>query len=270
MTTDPRLDRERIIETLNAALEAEPWALAAWLGGSDATGRTDGYSDIDLVAMVEDDRVEDAFACVVAALESLSPLAGSHRLPEPTWHGHSQMFLALRDASPHHLVDFVPMKRSSTERFLEPERHGEARVLFDRGGHVRPDPFDRAAHSARARARARALRETFPLFQPLVLRALARGHAAEAAYWYQNLALKPLVELVRLRHCPDRFDYGFRYLDRDVPAEVRSRIERLAFAADPPALARHRDEVEAWFTRETAALDRGEWALPEASEAPAA
>jgi predicted nucleotidyltransferase len=257
--------RDRIIATLAAALESERWTLAAWLGGSDATGRTDEYSDVDLVAIVEDDRVDDAFDRVTAALESLSPIATRHRMPDPTWHGHAQMFAALRDASPHHFVDFVAMKRSATDRFLESERHGDPVVLFDRDGRIRSDPFDRKAHAERLRSRWEALRETFPMFQPLTLRALARGHVAEAAYWYVNMGLKPLVELLRMRHCPDRFDFGLRYLDRDVPPDVRERIERLAFAADPGALARRRGELEAWFVEEVAAHDRGEWSLPDAA-----
>ena len=39
--------RLQIIECMRGALESRPFVLAAWLGGSDATGRTDEWSDVD-------------------------------------------------------------------------------------------------------------------------------------------------------------------------------------------------------------------------------
>ena len=42
------VERKQIIDTLAAALEPLDWVRAAWLGGSDASGRTDEWSDVDL------------------------------------------------------------------------------------------------------------------------------------------------------------------------------------------------------------------------------
>ena len=66
--------RARLIEALASALRDRPWALAAWLGGSDANGRTDELSDIDLVVIVEDDRVEEAVALCEAAVRTVAPI----------------------------------------------------------------------------------------------------------------------------------------------------------------------------------------------------
>ncbi len=262
MTEPLPLGRRRIIEALASALEAEPHVAAGWLGGSDATGRTDEYSDVDIQVIAEDDRIEEAFTAAERALERLSPIAIRHRLPEPTWHGHAQAFYQLRDASRHHFVDLVVLKRSSTDRFLERERHGDARVLFDPEGIVVRSPLDRAAHTKRMAVRLAEIRATFPLFQTLVERAVARGHDAEAAYWYQIVSLKPAVELLRIRYCPDRFDFGFRYLDRDLPRELRSFVEGLVFPADMAALLTGRARIQTLVEKELAALDRGEWSLP--------
>jgi hypothetical protein len=256
--------RRRIVDVLDAALRSDSRVLAAWLGGSDATGRTDEYSDVDLQAVAEDDFVEGTFELARRGLEALSPISLAYRLPEPTWHGHAQVFWRLRDADPHHFVDFVVQKRNAGDRLLERERHGNGVVLFDREDLLVPPPLDRVAHRKRMAERMEALRATFPLFQPLQIRAEARGHAAEAVYWYQNMALKPLVELLRMRHCPDRFDFGMRYLDRDLPPGERAAVESLAYPADPAEAERFRARVEARFAAEIAALDRGEWSLPEA------
>ena len=250
------LSRTSIITTLHTALEAMPEALAAFLGGSDASGRTDGFSDVDLVVVVEDGAVEAAFDVVHAALEELSPIVHRWRLADPTWHGNSQEFLALRDADPAHFIDIVVQGPAGGERFLETERHGTALVLFDRAGVVAPVPVDRVALKARIDDRLAILRERFPLFQTLVTRAVRRGFVAEAAVAYQDHTYRPLIELLRIRHCPDRFDYGARYLDRDLPTALSAQVEALAL---PSTL----EEVEAFRARAQALFDSTLAELPQ-------
>jgi predicted nucleotidyltransferase len=236
------VSRAAIIEALHAALVDTPAVLAAYLGGSDATGRTDALSDVDLVVVVEEGAVEVAFSAVHAALEALSPIAHRWRLADPTWHGNAQEFLSLRDVDPAHFIDLVVQEPAGGERFLEVERHGTALVLFDRAGILTPQPLDRATLQARIDTRLAILGQRFPLFQTLVTRAVRRGFVAEAAGAYQDYTLRPLIELLRIRHCPDRFDYGARYLDRDLPQGAREEVEALAL---PGSL----DEVEAFRAR---------------------
>jgi hypothetical protein len=257
-----RLTRDEVIDAVSGALQREPFVLAVWLGGSDGTGRTDRYSDIDLGVIAEDDFVEEAFARFDAILEELSPVEFRYRLPEPTWHGNSQVFARLRDADPHHFLDLCVLGRSSTDRFVERERHGEAKILYDPENLLTPVDLDWGPHAKKLRARFDAIRQTFVMFQPLPIRAVARGFPAEAAYFYQNLTLKPFVELLRMRYCPERFDFGFRYLDRDLPHEVRSEVESLAFPHDSAEADRFRARVEMRVGEELAAFDRGEWTLP--------
>ncbi|MFC1572113.1 nucleotidyltransferase domain-containing protein [Candidatus Eisenbacteria bacterium] len=260
--TNPTIARQDIIDMLATALRQKSYIQAAWLGGSDASGRTDELSDIDMQIIVEDERVEDAFAYVHRTLEALSPIELRYRFPDPTWHGHSQELLLLRDADPNHFLDFVVMKRSTPDRLLEKERHGEPMVLFDPEGLLKPPPLDWETHRAKMEARLDTLRAQFPLLQPLVSRGIARGHAAESAYGYQVLTIKPLVELLRLRYCPERFDYGLRYLDRDLPDEWREEIERLAYPTSPAALLGMHSQAVGHFTKQLVAYDNGEWTLP--------
>lgn len=255
--------REDIVRTVTGALEPHDWALAAWLGGSFATGRTDEWSDVDIQALVEDDRVDEAFRLVRDALERLSPIAHRHRFPEPMWHGHSQEILSLRGASPDHFLDFVVMKRSSGDRLLEPERHGTPEILFDKKGAIVPAPFDRAAHDAKLRRRLPELRELFFLLQNLPSKAVRRGIAADAVHFYQGFTVRPLVELLRMRHCPDRYDFGVRYLDRDLPEPLRAEIAELVLPSSLEDLEAKRARAEAIFREQIDALDRGEWSLPD-------
>jgi len=264
----PSVSRQQIIDTVGAALAADSEVLAAWLGGSDATGRTDAYSDVDLQVIVPDAHVEAIFVLVRGALETLSPVSLSYRLPEPAWHGLSQEFFQLRDADPNHMLDLavIPASKPASVRLLEPERHGEALVLFDRGSCLTPPPLDWDEHLAKAAGRLKTMRSTVPLFAPMVEKAVRRGHLAEASAFYQALVLKPLVELLRLRHCPERYDYGWRYLDRDIPPADRALIERLAFPPNPQVLLAYAEEATRRFAAEYAALDAGAWRLPLAAE----
>lgn len=239
--------RQQIIEALSSHLRGIPWIRAAWLGGSDATDRTDQWSDVDIALIAEDDRVEDAFGEVHEALERLSPADLVYRLPTPTWHGHEQEMIRLRDADPFAIVDLVVMKKTSANRFLEVERHGTAVVLFDHEGLVKPESLDWAAHSEKLRKRLLTLRSHFELGQMEVRKAALRGAAVEAAYLYQVLCIRPLVEVLRMRHCPERFDYGPRYLDRDLPEDVRVALTSLACPPSPCSIAEFQAKSERIF-----------------------
>lgn len=243
------IDRSIIIADLGTALRAQPWILAAWLGGSAANNRFDEYSDIDLVCMVEDHRVEATFDLLRKAAEELSPIDLEFRVPSPTWHGHEQAFWRLRDADPHHLLDIVVIKRSASvgQRFLETERHGTPEVLFDREGLVKPAPFDRQTHNQKMRARFERISVTFPLYQPLVTRAVARDQPCDAAYFYMQFTVLPTVEMARMRHCPDRFDFGMRYLRDDLSRGVYEQICRLALPGGLAGLAKAQQEAERLF-----------------------
>ena len=264
-----KLSRQAIIDNLAAILPDFPYILAAWLGGSDASGRTDALSDIDLQLVVEDDRVEDALAQVHRCLEALSPIAHRFRFPEPVWHGHSQELLSLRDADPCHFLDLVVMKKSAPDRFLERERHGEPLILFDRERILTPPPMDWPAHRDKMARRLSVLREQFFLFQPLVDKAARRGHTLDALHAYVAATLRPLVEILRMRFCPERYDYGPRYLDRDLPADWQAELERLALPASLAQLAEFRARAQEHFQAQLDAFERGEWRLPDPGGPPA-
>ena len=74
--------RDRITTAISSALEPLPTVLAAWEGGSAAFGAVDGYSDIDLNILVDDDVAFDRlYAVAEASLCSVSPITPSHFAP---------------------------------------------------------------------------------------------------------------------------------------------------------------------------------------------
>jgi hypothetical protein len=120
-------------------------------------------------------------------------------------------------------------------------------VLFDKTGAAEPTSFDRQAHSRKIAARRSAIAARHALFSHTVEKELARGHSHDALLFHQRFVVDPLVELLRMRHCPERFDFGARYLWRDLPTDVAARVERLAFVCDRDDLDRKRQEGIAWI-----------------------
>jgi hypothetical protein len=250
------VSREDIVAALRAALESLPGALALWEGGSAAFGRADAWSDLDLYVLAEDGAVEEVMAAVDRALAGLGPIAARRRLPEPTWHGHSQVFCRLGNAPEQLVVDLVVLRRSAPERFLERERHGDPVIYFDRTGEIGAGPLDRRAFAAGVERRLEALRQEFALFQGFVRAEVARADALAALGAYRAYTLRPLLEVVRLRHCPERYDYGPKYSRRDLPPEVVTRLERLFYVPDIGGIPERQAEAEAWFAEAVSALER--------------
>jgi hypothetical protein len=241
------LTDQSILAALQGALEPQEWCQAMWRAGAAAFRRVDRWSDLDLMIVVDDERVEDALALIDAAVAGLGQVELRWRLPQPTWHGHEQVFYRLKEAGPYLLLDIVVLKLSSQEKFLQPELHGQAQVLFDKAGVVSWPPFDWDDLHQRLAARLETLRVTFDLFQPFTLKELHRGQLLDALAYYQGLTLRPLVEALRIRHDPARFSFGSRYLYQDLPADVAARLEPLFLVASAEDLRDKHRQAGEWF-----------------------
>lgn len=250
MPEPSRVTRADIVRALTAALEPLPWADAFWEGGSAAFGRADAWSDLDLYAVVADDRLGEAFRVVEDALARLSPV---RRRYEPAWppdSGTAQAFYRLERASEYLLVDLAVFKRSAKDKYLEPELHGQAVFYFNKGGAVTAPPLDRDAFVARLFDRRDRLRLRVELFGPFVAKELLRGNGLGAVEAYQRIVLDSLVQVLWMRHHPAHYAFGLRYAHYELPRETVARLERLAFVAGRDDLEGKCREALDWF-RET-------------------
>jgi hypothetical protein len=230
--------REQVIEVLRGALLPLSYVNAAWLGGSDAFGRADELSDVDLQVDVDDGFVAATFGAVEAALAAASPVVARLVMPMPTWHGHAQRFYRLRDTAEFTAVDVVVFRHSDPRRYYnQTERHGRPLVLFDRARVVRPAPLDLTELRATLDREVAGVRERLPFTLPLVAKEVRRGDALAALGAYQHHVLRPLVLLYRVRHTPARHDFGTRYTRDDLPAEVQATLAELSFVAGLDDLA---------------------------------
>lgn len=241
--------RQSIVNSVVNSLAGDDAVRALWQAGSAANGRSDDWSDIDFIAVVRDDDVGDVFQRLETFLERNFGVDLCWRVPEPTWHGHSQRFYRLQDAAPYHLLDIVLQKQSANERFLETTRHGTPIVYVDRDGIVVPKDLDPQQWQHKLSARFKELTVTFPLFQPFVLKELRRGRRIDAYGFYYNLTLRPLVEILRIRYCPERFDFGLRYLTSDLPLEIAEQIESLVYVGNAGELENKQAAAVALFNK---------------------
>jgi hypothetical protein len=247
--------REAVLEQLRRRLEPEDWILAMWEGGSAAFDRTDDWSDIDLQIVAVDDRVDEVLPLIKLAAEELSPISLEFELPQPTWHGHIQAFYQLRDAGEFLLLDLVAMKQSSERKFLQPERHGNPVVHFDKAGIVVPAPIDPDEWQDRIAGRLNRLRVVFPLFQSMITKEINRGNGAEAVAFYHGYTLRPLVELLRIRYEPFKHDFHTHYVQYDVPLSSYKELDELFFVRDLADLADKHRRAGELFDRTLRAID---------------
>lgn len=228
--------RQRIFAAVVPALEAEPGVRACWEGGSVALGRADAYSDIDLYALADavfHEAVQDTFE---RALAGAVTIAHTWRVAPSSFPEVTQRIHLLADAPRFFAVDCAVLPAHAALQFLERERHGQPRVLFDHDGQVTAPPLDRVRHDTRLRQRLAQIRAAWPVYRMIVEKELARGRALDAIGFYFNGLLRPLLELVGMRHRPERFDYGWRYLHHELPLPLQRELQDLAYVADPAQL----------------------------------
>jgi hypothetical protein len=85
--------------------------------------------------------------------------------------------------------------------------------------------------------------------QNFVRKAIIRGQEVEALAAFWAYTLKPLVELLRMRYCPARWDFGMRYLQRDLPGPVYDELRDIMFVGEYDDLAEHLSKAIAWGER---------------------
>ena len=247
--------REQILDLIEKTLIPLDYVYAMWEGGAAAFDRVDEWSDIDLQVIAHDERGEEVLKAVELALEKLSSIEIKYELPMPTWHGHYQTFFRLRDASPFHMIDFVVIKRTNPNKFLETEIHGSATVIFDKENDIPQEPLKPDDHISTLKARVESQSNIFELFQILTLKELERGNLIEAVSFYTNFTLRPLVEILRIKYQPWRYNFHTRYVYYEFPPQVVSRLESLYLPMDLEDLREKHSQAGDWFKQLVVEMD---------------
>lgn len=242
------IERQDLLHTLVDALQRKDYALAMWEGGAAGFDRVDEWSDADVQVIIKDGFVEQAFEDVEKALADLSETDYRYRLPEPTWHGHSQCFYRFKDASPYLMLDLVIIQESSqADRFMQFRTHGQPLIWFDKPGLVVEEPLDIEGMLGNMKTAVEAAKMRFDLFWILTMKEIHRGNQMEAFAFYYNFAVMPLLEVLRIEHCPVRYFYRTRYPQYDLPQAESDRLADFFFVRDLADLEAKFVQAREWF-----------------------
>lgn len=218
-----------------------------WEQGAASFDRVDQWSDIDLMLVVYDNKIEDAFKVTEKALLKISSFKYKYRIPEPAWHGHSQCFYFLKNTNPFMFLDLCIMKKTAKDKFLQYSIHGLPQVVFDKAGIVKDDRVDKITHLKKIEERIKFLKVTFPLFQVEVLKELNRNNDIEAFSFYLGTTFRPLVEVLRIKYTPYHYNFHTRYVYYELPDAIVKRLQKLLFIPNGKALRIKQKEAEKWF-----------------------
>jgi len=258
MTDKAKLTRKQIIEVLVEALKPLDYVHAFYEGGAAAFNRVDEWSDLDLYLVVDDEKVNETFLIVEKTLKSLSPIKQKIDLPQTPWPGVSQAFYRLKDANEYLIIDLCVLKLSSSEKFLEPEIHGNVVFYFNKSGKVKPPQFDREALVKKVHERLDRLQARFDMFNNFVQKEINRGHLLEAIDLYHGLTLAMLVEALRIKHNPIHYNFKMEYVHYELPSETIKKLEHLYFVKDAKDLQEKYREAIKWFHKAIQEIDQKE------------
>jgi len=250
------LGRETIIKSLADALEPLDYVYAFWEGGAAAFDRADAWSDIDLYVDADDNRLQDVLTVVEGALTALSGIELKYAAPTPAPHDYVHVFYRLAAADKFLLVDIAVIKHTSPDKFLEPEIHGRSRFIFNKQDVIKCPPADREKLARDMKDALARSRTRFDLLACFIDKELTRGNYVEAVDLYSRLVLGSLVEALRMKYDPLRYNFGPRYLRFYFPEDVVTRLVDLYFVRDGEDLRCKYELAERWFRETVEEVDR--------------
>lgn len=203
-------NRSQLVEAVKGWAIANKNLLAAWEGGSAATGRLDQYSDLDLYLVVEKD-VEVIFTSLEEFLVKKFGIFRKFRIPEPAWHGLSQCFYVVNNVAPLVYMDVAVIKRDAPDKYMQRDRHGDAIVWFDHAGIYNHAPSSKEDVVNRGKAMYASAISTDFLNMLEVEKGLKRGHFLDVFPPFYGFVQRQLVVMLNLKYRPERADFGLRY-----------------------------------------------------------
>jgi hypothetical protein len=252
------MTRDELRAAIHTRLHECDAALAAWEAGSAAFGRADAYSDLDLGVLARTGTVDAVWQAVERGLEDVGGFSIRWQNPAHIFKGMTQRVYrpARGDRWPD--LDVGVFQEDAEDLYLQPQRHGHATILFDRTPTQRTAGaiLDQAAHRQRMREALHQEVLRWNLYRAFVEKELARGRTIDAFGFYIAFAIRPVLTVLGMLHRPDRFDYGFRYVKEEMPAEAVETIERLCYVASPGDLPGRLEQARKVFAEAVEALRR--------------
>lgn len=240
--------RDEILHAFTNEFYNNANACALWQGGSSAFNRSDEWSDIDLMLITEDGYEKPAMQQAEVMLERNFGIDAKFEIDPPQWPGMTQTFFRLKNTSPFLLIDFSILPISAPDKFAETEIHGNAVVLFDKKDIVATtQPVNHEQLKQKLKARIATQKRKQEIFWVLVDKELNRNNAIDAFIFYWSYTLAPLVEMLRIKHAPHYWNFGSRYINKHLPADVAAELEQFYFIKDIADVKEKNKKARAWL-----------------------
>ncbi|MTI66727.1 MAG: hypothetical protein FH753_09030 [Firmicutes bacterium] len=241
------LERKEILNTIFNTLQPLEFVYGMWECGSAAFNRLDMWSDIDIVINVEDEKTKEVFKYIDRELEMLAPIEYSLLSSQPLSPGAYQKAYKLKGVSRFLIIEICALKHSSSEKFLEKEIHNEVYIHFDKKNVCKIKPIDKDKFSRKLESRIENLESLFKIYQILIEKELNRENYIEAISFYQNFSLKPLLEVLRIKYKPFRYNFNTRYIYYDLPKDIVYKLKDFYFIKDNKDLKVKHEKIKEWF-----------------------
>lgn len=249
MDADIEKYKKQVLETIILEIENRSEVLAAWEAGSAATGTGDQYSDIDICILAKAP-IQKVIENVQNCLQKFQVIHTWQPIKSVWGEGIVQRIMVLKDSPKYFFVDvdvFDYAYPKMLQSFLEIERHGHAKIIFDKVGALQSTHVDAEALFHKQQARVEELSDGFIVFKTLVLKEITRGHPIDAFGFYQNALVRPLIEVLGMLYRPFRYDFGMRYIHKTFPPHEQKLIEELNYVIDVPDLLVKVERTEKHF-----------------------
>lgn len=225
--------RDKIVNALIKLYEPIEEVYAAWENGSIAFNRLDDYSDIDLAVECEKEIIPELIKKTEKVLEEVVGIDIRFEIKQNVFAGMDQIFYRFKNTSPFLLLDIGFLRHGEPkESFIQPEIHGEVKVHFDKIGMTEMKELEKGEWDKKMEQRIKFLKERFEVFKIMPLKELPRDNYADAFIFYFSYYVNTLVELLRIKYKPFRYNFGIRYTKYDLPADVFAFVEPLVFVKD--------------------------------------
>lgn len=221
----PDTIRQKILTHLQSRLEADERVYAMWLEGSDGTGTSDEFSDLDINVDVEDGYELASLTSIKHFLEELGPLDSISIITQPNADLWFQVF-HIQGTSPHLLIDVNIQRHSRNFLFCRQNKAETPVVLFDKAKVIK-------FHDVDNEALAEVMKAEIEMYQSRIAQSsriekyIKRGNFLEAFAYYQRYVLEPVVGMARVLHTPLNTSYNLVRISKQLPADLLRQIEYL-------------------------------------------
>lgn len=225
--------RDKIVNALIKLYEPIENVYAVWENGSIAFNRIDDYSDIDLAVECEKEIIPSLIEKTEKVLEEIIGVDYKYVIKNNFFAGMEQVFYRFKNTSPFLLLDIGFLRHNEPkESFIQPEIHGEVKVHFDKIGITETKGLEKGEWDKKMAERVKALAERYEIFKIMPLKEIPRDNYVDSYAFYFSFYLNTLVELLRIKHKPFRYNFGLRYLKFDLPENEYKELEPLVFVKD--------------------------------------